>query len=202
MSKDATLKPPTTSGAVTLRPLTEEESKQNWLIRYGYDIRMHMFMQLSFLIVVIMIDQSFIQSTSQMFATCATLLIITTAILAVNTRKVIDQSRNEIEVFAGIPYFVLNLYFIVQYTSIHSAFSDLYIFLLYYIILLLATNIHGRLRYKHELILNLLLLVIYDTLALLNLPIGDDAKMGDDPKSITWPEYILANFVLIFAKVR
>ena len=180
---------------------TEKEQKETWLSRYGLAIRLNMFINLIFLPLIIMIDTSLIDTLNQAIGTCIISLLIMFTIIITNIDNNHISTRGQYEIIVGMPYFLLILYFIMQniFLSKNNEF-DVFIFLLFYLCLLLGTGVFGYLRYSHSKMFDTVLLLIWNILAILKLiNIIDNSEKNNH---LSFDQYVLANFVLLFAKVK
>ena len=181
----------------------EKDIVRKWMLRYGLVIRINLSVTLTILALIVLINTSLIESFYQMIATCITATLISIVIIIMNMNCLLNEfyKRDHFEILIGLPYLFFCIYFILQ-NIILSKNNDFntYIFLLFYLCILIGTQIFSYVKYKHLKLFDFILLTIWNILAILKL--FNFINNTENNNKLTIKHYILINVILFYSKVK
>ena len=207
----------------------ESKFAKTWMIRYKLSDDTSMIFSMAFIMVLIMVDTSLIESTFQSFLTILTMatlmFCVILSVAKINLLSVFgfminkckcqyngnsSDSRSGVmiksnyfgmEIYYCICSFMLLLYFVIQDTLFNMYYVT---FLLYYLCLLHFINSFIHLRYHSTRFIVLSSIIIWNILLIINswfkLELNNNNQENESKKVGFIEEFIIGNMVLSYHK--
>ena len=114
-----------------------------WELRYGLASKTSLFMIFGLFIVILVFNVTLYENIYQIILTWLTIAIMSIMIVFIHKKE------KEFEKYLTIPFFVILLHFILQYTLLNDIKMDTCVFIGYYCCTILFANIYVHLRHKY-----------------------------------------------------